>query len=167
LVFGTHVANTIAKDVVIQEVLSTGVIFAGLIGAIVWDLITYWFGLPTSSSHALVGGMSGAAMAKAGGHVLVVTGLRKIGVFIVLSPLSGLALAFMLMVGVLWLVHRTRKVDLTNKVFRRLQLVSAAAYSLGHGANDAQKTMGVIFALLIASRRIGAKSGIPLWVVLS
>jgi PiT family inorganic phosphate transporter len=111
--------------------------------------------------------MAGAAIAKAGGHVLVSTGLRKIGVFIVLSPLAGLALAFALMVGVLWAVHRTHRVQLTNKIFRRLQLVSAGAYSLGHGANDAQKTMGVILALLVASKRVDAKSDVPLWVVLA
>src|SRR5439155_1045107 len=135
LVFGTHVATAIAKDVVKQDVLSIGMIFAGLVGAIVWDLITFWFGLPTSSSHALVGGMAGAAVAKAGGHVLVLTGLRKIGTFIVLSPFTGLAVAFILMVGVLWAVHRVKRVEFLNKVFRRLQLVSAAAFSLGHGAN--------------------------------
>jgi len=167
LVFGTHVATAIAKDVVKQDVLSIGMIFAGLVGAIVWDLITFWFGLPTSSSHALVGGMAGAAVAKAGGHVLVLTGLRKIGTFIVLSPFTGLAVAFILMVGVLWAVHRVKRVEFLNKVFRRLQLVSAAAFSLGHGANDAQKTMGIILALLIANQKVDKKSGVPLWVVLS
>ncbi|MGH2685052.1 MAG: inorganic phosphate transporter [Actinomycetota bacterium] len=166
-VFGTHVATTIAKDVVIQDILSIGVIFAGLVGAIIWDLITFYLGLPTSSSHALVGGMAGAAIAKAGGHVLVVDGVRKIGVFIVLSPLLGLALAFIFMLVVFWLTHRYTKVDRLNRFFRRLQLVSAAAFSLGHGANDAQKTMGIILALLIASGEVGAGSDVPLWVVLS
>ncbi|HLG01162.1 MAG TPA: inorganic phosphate transporter [Acidimicrobiia bacterium] len=166
-VFGTHVATTIAKDVVSQDVLSIGVIFAGLMGAIVWDLITFWLGLPTSSSHAMVGGMAGAAMAKAGGHVLILEGLRKIGVFIVLSPLLGLALAFLLMTAILWIVHRYRKVKTLNRVFRRLQLVSAAAFSLGHGANDAQKTMGIMLALLIATGRVGSDAEVPLWVVLS
>ena len=166
-VFGTHVATTIAKDVVIQDILSIGVIFAGLVGAIVWDLITFYMGLPTSSSHALVGGMAGAAIAKAGGHVLVLEGVRKIGVFIVLSPLLGLALAFLFMLAVFWLTHRSTKVDRLNRIFRRLQLVSAAAFSLGHGANDAQKTMGIILALLIASGEVSAGSDVPLWVVLS
>jgi len=167
LVFGTHVATTIAKDVVVQDILSIGVVFAGLVGAIAWDLITFYVGLPTSSSHALVGGIAGAAIVKAGGHVLVTTGLRKIGVFIVLSPLLGLAVGFILIVLVYRLLHRYRKVDRLNRFFRRLQLVSAAAFSLGHGANDAQKTMGVILALLIAAKKVGPTSGVPLWVVLA
>jgi PiT family inorganic phosphate transporter len=167
LVFGTHVANAIAKDVVSQDVLSIGVIFAGLVGAIVWNLVTFWLGLPTSSSHALVGGIAGAAIAKAGFGVLVLSGIRTILVFIVLSPLLGLALGFTLMVGVLWAVHRYQRVARLNRVFRRGQLLSAAAYSLGHGANDAQKTMGVILALLIAGERLGPQASVPLWVVLS
>jgi PiT family inorganic phosphate transporter len=166
LVFGTHVADTIAKDVVVQSVLSIGVIFAGLLGAIVWDLITFYFGLPTSSSHALVGGMAGAAVAKAGGHVLVTEGLRKIGLFIILSPLIGLALGLLLTVVIAWIFHRVRKLDRLNRGFRRGQLVSAAAFSLGHGANDAQKTMGIILALLIAGGHLPAGSDVPLWVVL-
>jgi PiT family inorganic phosphate transporter len=166
LVFGTHVADTIAKDVVIQSVLSIGVIFAGLLGAIVWDLITFYFGLPTSSSHALVGGMAGAAVAKAGGHVLVTEGLRKIGLFIILSPLIGLALGLLLTVLIAWLFHRVRRLDRLNRGFRRGQLVSAAAFSLGHGANDAQKTMGIILALLIAGGHLPVGADVPLWVVL-
>ncbi len=167
MVFGTHVATTIAKDVVEQDVLSIGVIFAGLVGAIVWDLITFYLGLPTSSSHALVGGMAGAAVAKAGAHVLVVEGLRKIGLFIVLSPLIGLALGLILTVVISWSFHRVRRVDTLNKGFRRGQLVSAAAFSLGHGANDAQKTMGIILALLIAGGHLGSDADVPLWVVLA
>jgi PiT family inorganic phosphate transporter len=167
LVFGTHVATTIAKDVVHQDVLSIGVIFAGLLGAIVWDLITFWVGLPTSSSHALVGGMAGAAVAKSGGHVLVVAGLRKIGVFIVLSPLIGLAIGLLLTVLLAWAFHRVRNVDRLHRGFRRGQLVSAAAFSLGHGANDAQKTMGIILALLIAGGHLPTGADVPLWVVLS
>ncbi len=167
LVFGTHVANTIAKDVVVQDVLSIGVVFAGLVGAIGWDLITFYLGLPTSSSHALVGGIAGAAIAKSGGHVLVESGLRKIGVFIVLSPLIGLALGLLLTVLISWLFHRVHNVDRLNRGFRRGQLVSAAAFSLGHGANDAQKTMGIILALLIATRHLPKTAGVPLWVVLA
>jgi inorganic phosphate transporter, PiT family len=166
LVFETHVANTIAKDVVLQDVLSVGVIFAGLVGAISWNLITWWLGLPSSSSHALVGGMAGAAVAKAGGHVLLLEGLRKIGVFIVLSPLTGLAMGFIVMVAIMWGGHRYKKVERLNRGFRRFQLISAGAYSLGHGGNDAQKTMGIILALLIATGRVPAASGVPLWVVL-
>jgi PiT family inorganic phosphate transporter len=167
LVFGTAVASTIANDVVQQDVLSIGVIFAGLVGAIVWSLITFWLGLPTSSSHALIGGMAGAAVAKAGFGVLVWEGLRVIAVFIVLAPLMGLLLGFGFMLVVLWATHRYSKVELLNRVFRRGQLVSAAAYSLGHGANDAQKTMGVILALLIAANEVDAGADVPLWVVLS
>src|SRR5438309_11939585 len=111
LVFKTHVANTIAKDVVLQHSLTIGVVFAGLIGAIGWNLITFFLGLPTSSSHALVGGIAGAAVAKAGWSVLVSDGLRKIGVFIVLSPLIGLALGLILTVVIMWVFHRVRNVD--------------------------------------------------------
>lgn len=167
VVFGEEVASTIAKDVVTQNVLSIGVIFAGLVGAIVWDLITFWLGLPTSSSHALVGGMAGAAVAKAGFDVLVADGLRKIGVFIVLSPMIGLAIGLILTLVIFWVFHRCRKVEQLNQGFRMGQLVSAAAFSLGHGANDAQKTMGVILALLIAGGHVAADAPMPLWVVLS
>ncbi|HUR76526.1 MAG TPA: inorganic phosphate transporter [Acidimicrobiales bacterium] len=167
LVFGTHVATTIAKDVVVQDVLTIGIVFAGLVGAIGWDLLTFWFGLPTSSSHALVGGMAGAAVAAHGGHVLVTAGLRKIGVFIILSPLVGLALGMIFTIIVMWVFHRYTHVEKLNRGFRRGQLVSAAAFSLGHGANDAQKTMGIILAVLIASNHLPANSEVPLWVVLA
>lgn len=167
LVFGTNVAATIAKDVVVPDVFNNKVIFAGLVGAILWDVVTWLLGLPTSSSHALVGGMSGAAVASAGWHSLQAPGLQKIAVFIVLSPIVGLLLGFTMMVLVQWVFHRYRRVDKLNKGFRRTQLVSAAAFSLGHGANDAQKTMGVILALLIANKVVPAGSGVPLWVVLS
>jgi len=167
LVFGTAVAATIATDVVNQDVLTNAVIFAGLLGAIAWDLITWYVGLPTSSSHALVGGMAGAAVAAAGWQALIASGLQKIAVFIVLSPIVGFLLGFTLMVIVYWVFHRYRKVDKLNRGFRRGQLVSAAAFSLGHGANDAQKTMGVILALLIANGIVPANASVPLWVVLS
>ena len=169
LIFGTKVATTIAKDVVdpASHVLTVGVIFAGLVGAIGWNLITFWLGLPTSSSHALVGGMAGGAVGRAGFSVLEEAGLRKIGVFIVLSPLVGLALGLIVTLIVMRLFHRVRRVELLNTGFRRGQLVSAAAFSLGHGANDAQKTMGVMLALLIAAGEVGPKAGVPLWVVLA
>ena len=167
LIFGTAVAATIATDVVKPEVFNNGVIFAGLMGAIAWDVITWYFGLPTSSSHALVGAMSGAAVASAGWGALIASGFQKIAVFIVLSPIIGLLLAFTLMVAVFWIFHRRKKVDRLNRGFRRMQLVSAAAFSLGHGANDAQKTMGVILALLIANGVVPEGSAVPLWVVLS
>jgi PiT family inorganic phosphate transporter len=167
LVFGTKVASTIAKGVVAPGVFTLGVVFAGLVGAIVWDLITWYFGLPTSSSHALIGGMAGAAVAKSGWSSLIGSGFQKIAVFIVLSPIIGLLLGFTLLVIVLWAFHRYRKVDRLNRAFRVGQLFSAAAYSLGHGANDAQKTMGVILAVLIAVGLKPASAGVPLWVVLS
>jgi inorganic phosphate transporter, PiT family len=167
LIFGTAVAATIAKDVVHTDVLTNAVIFAGLLGAIAWDVLTWLFGLPTSSSHALVGGMSGAAVAAAGWDALIGSGLQKIAVFIVLSPIVGFLMGFTLMVIVFWLFHRYRKVDKLNRGFRRTQLVSAAAFSLGHGANDAQKTMGIILALLIANDILPPTAGVPLWVVLS
>jgi inorganic phosphate transporter, PiT family len=166
-IFGTKVAATIATGVVEPDVLSIGVIFAGLVGAIAWNVATARLGLPSSSSHALVGGMVGAAFAKAGTGVLVPGGLQKIAVFIVYSPLIGLALAFILIIGVMWLVHRAKQRHRVNRSFRSLQLASAAAFSLGHGANDAQKTMGVILALLIASGHAAPDAGVPLWVVLS
>jgi len=166
-VFGTAVAATIAKDVVKPAVFDNRVIFAGLVGAILWDLITWWVGLPTSSSHALVGGMAGAAVAKAGWHALIASGMQKIVVFIVLSPMIGFLLGFTLMVGVYWAFHRYRRVDRLNRGFRIGQLFSAAAFSLGHGANDAQKTMGIILALLIANGVVPQSSDVPLWVVLS
>ena len=167
LIFGTEVATTIAKDVVDPSVTSIGVIFSALVGAIIWNIITAILGLPSSSSHALVGGMVGAGMAKAGSHVLIGSGLRRIGVFIVYSPLIGLALAFTVFIVITWLVHRSRHPRLVNRSFRSLQLVSAALFSLGHGANDAQKTMGIILALLIAGGRVDASSDVPTWVVLS
>jgi PiT family inorganic phosphate transporter len=167
VVFGEEVASTIAKDVVVQDVLSIGVIFAGLVGAIVWDLITFWLGLPTSSSHALVGGMAGAAVAKAGFDVLIGEGLRKVGIFIILSPLIGLAIGLILTLGIFWAFHRYRRIERLNRGFRTGQLFSAAAFSLGHGANDAQKTMGIILALLIASGHAAADAPVPLWVVLA
>jgi PiT family inorganic phosphate transporter len=167
LVFGTVVAATIATGVVEPDALSIGVIFAGLIGAIGWNLITFYLGLPTSSSHALVGGIAGAAVAKGGFDVLISSGLRTIGVFIILSPLLGLALALLLTIGIMWAVHRYRNVERLNRGFRVGQLFSAAAFSLGHGGNDAQKTMGVILAVLISSNHLPAGSDVPLWVVLS
>ena len=167
LVFGDAVASTIANDVVVQNVLSIGVIFAGLVGAIIWDLITFWLGLPASSSHALVGGMAGAAVAKAGFDALISEGLRTIGVFIVLSPLIGLAMGLVFTLVIFWVFHRNENIERLNRGFRDGQLASAAAFSLGHGANDAQKTMGIILALLIASGHAASDAATPLWVVLA
>src|SRR5205085_8476119 len=140
---------------------------AGVAGAILWDLITWLLGLPTSSSHALVGGMAGAAVAKAGWSSLIGSGFQKIAVYIVMAPIIGLLLAFTVMTAVYWAVHRYRKVERLNRGFRRAQLVSSAALSLGHGTNDAQKTMGVILVLLIATHHLAPTAGVPLWVKLS
>jgi PiT family inorganic phosphate transporter len=167
LIFKTHVASTIAKGVVEQDVLSIGVIFAGLVGAITWNLATYYMGLPSSSSHALVGGIVGAAVAKSGFDAVVSSGLSRIAVFIALAPLIGLAVAFIFMVIVLRFSAHYHNVEKLNRGFRKMQLISAGAYSLGHGGNDAQKTMGIILALLIATGKVGADSDVPLWVVLS
>ena len=153
LLFGTHVANTIAKDVVDQDVLTIGVIFAGLMGAILWSLLTWWLALPTSSSHALIGGYAGAAVAKGGMAAILCdtcTAWPKTLSFIVLSPLIGMLVGHLLMVSILWIFRRAspRRVD---HWFRRLQLVSAAWFSLNHGGNDAQKTAGIITAVLFLS----------------
>ena len=166
LVFNTHVANTIGTGVVDPKVIDSTVVFAALFGAIAWDLITWWFGIPSSSSHALIGGLAGAAMAKAGTSVLDFTGLTRIGVSIVLSPLLGLVLGFALMVAVFWIFRRFTPLRVDGW-FRRGQLVSAALYSLGHGGNDAQKTMGIIAVLLYANGILGSEFYVPLWVVLA
>src|SRR3989441_6687174 len=148
---GTAVAKTIGNGLIDLSVVEPIVILGGLIGAIVWDLITWWGGLPTSSSHALIGGYAGAAVAKAGFAAIIAKGWIKTLVFIVVAPLMGLALALLLTVALSWALRRSlpRRVD---RSFRVLQLFSAAAYSLGHGTNDAQKTMGIIVGLLVAEQ---------------
>src|SRR6476469_3681952 len=127
LIFKTHVANTIAKDVVLQDVLTIGVVFSGLVGAIAWNLLTFYLGLPSSSSHALVGGVAGAAVARAGFHVLLLPKVREIGAFIVLAPLIGLALGMILTLTILWVFHRVRRLRGLNVGFRTGQLLSSAA----------------------------------------
>lgn len=176
LVFGTRVAKTIGGDMVditkLPEQNRLYVLLAGLVGAVVWNLITWYLGLPTSSSHALVGGYAGAAMTAFGGYgLLKPEGWIKTLTFIIASPLIGMTTGFILMVAVYWIFHRTSawKVD---KLFRRGQLLSAAAYSLGHGGNDAQKTMGIITIVLVAGGYLtalpdGKLPEIPLWVVLA
>jgi PiT family inorganic phosphate transporter len=166
LIFDTHVANTIGKGVVDPKVIDTPVVFAALFGAIVWDLVTWWFGIPSSSSHALIGGLAGAAVAKAGVGILDTAGFTKIGFSIVLSPFVGLALGFWFMVAVYWIFRRSTPARV-DAWFRRGQLVSAALYSLGHGGNDAQKTMGIIAVLLYANGYLGETFHVPLWVVLA
>jgi inorganic phosphate transporter, PiT family len=176
-VFGTAIAKTIGKGMIDLSVVDSTVVLGGLLGAIVWDLVTWWLGLPTSSSHALVGGYGGAAIAKAGFSAIIASGWIKTLVFIVVAPLMGLTLALLLTVALSWILRRSlpRRVD---KAFRVLQLVSAAAYSLGHGTNDAQKTMGIIVALLVSSQalfvnfpvqafHLTTADKIPTWVILS
>ena len=169
LIFGTHVADTVGKTVRPESgIVSPAVVFAGVAGAIVWNLITWWLGLPTSSSHALIGGFGGAGLAKAGAHVLNSESIRRTVIFIFISPVFGFIAAFILMLTLLWLFRRSNP-GRVDSWFRRLQLASAAAYSLGHGGNDAQKTMGIISALLVGTGYL-AKTGdslpIPIWIVL-
>ena len=165
-VFHTKVANTVGKTVD-PAVVSEAVVFAGLVGAIAWNLTTWWLGLPTSSSHALIGGFAGAGVAKAGFSVLNAASLEKTILFIALSPLFGMVLGFALMLANLWLFRKSTPARVDG-LFRRLQLVSAAAFSLGHGGNDAQKTMGIISALLVGAGYLQLEANgdlpIPLWV---
>jgi PiT family inorganic phosphate transporter len=167
--FGTAVAKTVGSGLVDISIVTFTVIFAGLMGAIIWDLITWYYGLPTSSSHALIGGYAGAAVTKAGWSAIIVSGWTKTLIFIVLAPLIGMSLGFLLMVAILW-IFRTVPPGRVDHWFRRLQLLSAAAYSLGHGGNDAQKTMGIIAGALVAGGYLGLDNGhlpIPIWVVLA
>ena len=163
--FSTAVAKTIGKGMIDIEVVTFGVIFAGLMGAITWDLITWYFGLPTSSSHALIGGYAGAAIAKAGFGAIIPAGWTKTLIFIVLSPMIGLLFGLLLMVAIFWMFQHSapRKVD---HWFRRLQLVSAALFSLNHGANDAQKTMGIITGVLFTAGYLTVFE-VPMWVILA
>jgi PiT family inorganic phosphate transporter len=163
--FGTAVASTVGSGMIDLHVVTFAVILGGLTGAIVWDLITWYFGLPTSSSHALIGGYAGAAVAKAGFAAILVGGWTKTLIFIVLSPLIGLVFGLGLMTAIFWLFRWTPP-SRVNRWFRRLQLVSAAFFSLNHGANDAQKTMGIIAGVLFAAGYIRSFY-IPFWVILS
>jgi len=166
-VVSMKVAATIGKDTIHPDVVDHYVIFGALVGAIVWNIITWYYGIPSSSSHALVGGLVGAAVAKAGTGSLVAAGLIKVVAFIVVAPLLGFVLGSINMLLVSWIFVKStpRKVDTW---FRRLQLVSAAGYSLGHGGNDAQKTMGIIWMLLIAAGYTNANDAYPpLWVIIS
>jgi PiT family inorganic phosphate transporter len=164
-VFGTAVAKTVGSGMVDITIVTTSVILAGLFGAIVWDLITWYVGLPTSSSHALIGGYAGAAVAKVGMVALIPGGWTKTLIFIVLAPGFGFMLGFILMVVVYW-VCRNVAPSRVDRYFRKLQLVSAAAYSLGHGGNDAQKTMGIIAGALYAGGYL-SEFRIPFWVVMA
>src|SRR5512139_2977805 len=163
-VLGTHVAKTLGQGMIDLSVVTREVVLAGLIGAILWNLITWYYGIPVSSSHALIGGYAGAAVAKAGWGAIIASGWTKTLAFIALAPLIGLVLGFTLMTSVTWL-FRTWSPFRLDKLFRRLQLVSAGLYSLGHGGNDAQKTMGIITGLLVASGHL-QHFEVPLWVIL-
>ena len=160
----TRVAKTIGKDIVNPAVVDPILIFAALIGAIVWNLLTWWWGLPSSSSHALIGGFAGAAVMKAGPAALVPRGIGKTLVFIVLSPVLGFVLGFVLFLIVAWAFRGSRPEPL-DRGFRKVQLFSAAAFSFGHGMNDAQKTMGIIAALLFSAGYLKVME-IPFWIVL-
>lgn len=166
LFFGLHVAQTVGTGIVAADVVDARVIFGALMGAIAWNLITWWAGIPSSSSHALIGGLIGAGVAKAGTASIVWAGVLTTSAAIVLSPMTGFFLALMFILIVSWLCVRAspRTVDST---FRRLQFVSASFYSLGHGGNDAQKTMGIIAVLLFSQGHLGGEFYVPFWVVIA
>ena len=162
--FDVHVAKTIGKGLIDLAAVTEYVILSGLIGAIVWNLVTWWFGIPCSSSHALMGGYAGAAVARAGFGCILYAGWTKTLLFIVIAPVMGMVMGFFLMVTVTWIFHKEKERSV-NGIFRKLQLLSAAAYSLGHGTNDAQKTMGIITGLLVTAGVL-TKFEVPYWVIL-
>jgi PiT family inorganic phosphate transporter len=164
--FPVHVATTIGTGIVHTDIVNEQVVFAALVGSIVWVGLATYRGLPVSVSHALVGGLAGAALAKAGADAVIVSGIWKVGLFIFLAPIIGFLVAMPLMLGVLWLTRRATPAT-AHRWFRRLQLLSAAAFSLGHGTNDAQKTMGIIAILLYSSGYLGGEFYVPIWVILS
>nr|WP_255679638.1 inorganic phosphate transporter [Methylocystis sp. WRRC1] len=166
LFFGLHVAQTIGTGIISPEIIDDKVIFGALMGAIVWNLVTWALGIPSSSSHALVGGLVGAGVAKIGTGAIVWSGLLKTGSAIVLSPALGFVLALMLVLAVSWIFVR-RSPAAVDRLFRTLQFVSASLYSLGHGGNDAQKTMGIIAVLLYSHGVYGGEFHVPFWVVLT
>ncbi len=166
LFFGLHVANTVGKGIVDPNIIDNSVIFGALGGAISWNLITWWFGIPSSSSHALVGGLVGAGLAKAGWSSIIAAGLIKTSLAIILSPLFGLLLALIFSILVLWVFEKSSPYP-TERRFNKLQFVSSSLYSLGHGGNDAQKTMGIIAVLLYANGYINGEFYIPFWVVIA
>ena len=163
--FGLHIARTMGQGLIHLDAVTPQVILAGLLGAIVWDLLTWYLGLPTSSSHALIGGYAGAAAAHAGFGAIIWSGWIRPVAFIVIAPLMGMVLGLVLMIGISWLCRRQtpRRID---RLFRRLQLLSAAIYSIGHGTNDAQKTMGIIAGVLYTSH-LTPTFQIPFWVILA
>jgi len=166
VIFPLHIAHTVGKGIIDPKIVDDAVLVGALGGAIVWNLITWWYGLPSSSSHALVGGLLGAGISKGGLAVVQTAGVTKVAIFIIVSPVLGMVLGGSMMVLVAWVLRRSTPGRI-DRWFRRLQLVSAAAFSLGHGANDAQKTMGIILALLIAKGYVATSSEVPIWVILA
>jgi len=164
--FGLHVAQTVGSGIVSPDLVDDYLIFGALMGAIVWNLLTWALGIPSSSSHALIGGLVGAGMAKAGTGAIVWNGLTKTGAAIVLSPALGFLLGLLLVLAVSWIFVR-KSPSAVDTIFRSLQFVSASLYSLGHGGNDAQKTMGVIAVLLYSHGQLGGEFHVPFWVVIS
>ena len=164
--FELKVAATVGKGIIAVEYIDSHLIFGALIGAIAWNLITWYYGIPSSSSHALIGGLIGSAIAKAGGFApLLIPGILKVTAFIVISPLLGMLLGALIMIGVSWIFFRSSPIRV-DKFFRVAQLFSSALYSLGHGSNDAQKTMGIIWMLLI-SAGVTTQEHLPMWVIVS
>jgi PiT family inorganic phosphate transporter len=165
-VFQLKVATTVGRGIVEQGIVDHYVVFGALVGAISWNIITWWYGIPSSSSHALIGGIVGAAVAKSGTSSLLAAGLLKTVAFIFVAPLMGMVFGALLMLAVAWLFVRATP-SRVDRWFRRMQLVSASLYSLGHGGNDAQKTAGIIWMLLIAAGYLGARDPLPMWVVVA
>ena len=166
LFFGLHVAETVGKGIISPDIVTAQVIFGALMGAISWNVITWMLGIPSSSSHALIGGLLGAGMAKAGFSAVVLSGVFKTSFAIILSPTIGLLLALLLVLITSWAFRRFTP-NAADRKFRKLQLVSASLYSLGHGGNDAQKTMGVIAVLLYSQGMLGGAFHVPFWVVIT
>jgi inorganic phosphate transporter, PiT family len=166
LFFGLHVATTIGKGIVDAEIITASVIFAALIGAIVWNILTWVLGIPSSSSHALIGGLLGAGVTKAGFGAVVWSGVIKTTFGIFAAPILGMGTAILLMILVAWLFRKIAA-NRADRIFRRTQLFTSALYSLGHGGNDAQKTMGIIAVLLYSQGMLGGEFHVPFWVVLS
>jgi PiT family inorganic phosphate transporter len=165
-VFHLSVASTVGKGIIDQGIVDHYVVFGALIGAIAWNLITWWYGIPSSSSHALIGGIVGAGVAKAGTWALIPAGILKTVAFIFLSPFIGMVLGAVLLLAISWIFRRITP-SRVDRLFRRLQLISSSMYSLGHGGNDAQKTIGIIWMLLIAAGYTGANDTVPTWVVVA
>ncbi len=166
-IFGTAVASTVGKGIIVTEFSTVYVILAALIGAIIWDLITWYFGLPSSSSHALIGGLVGSALAAGGFNAIVISGVEKTLVFMIFSPILGFGVAFVFAIAIMYFLRTTAPLSV-NKIFGKLQIASSAFFSLTHGANDGQKTMGVITALLVAGGILDSTSfTIPVSVILS